>query len=117
MPLFLALVFLFLLVPLALCAGPIQIDIPLGKTVIYAVNCGGEEFESPVDGITYEADTYLVGRGQTTVVRALHPVQGNDATLYQSDRSGKHLSYAFPLEKKGFYTLVVKFAETQHRAA
>uniref|UniRef100_A0A7S1NSM4 Malectin domain-containing protein n=1 Tax=Eutreptiella gymnastica TaxID=73025 RepID=A0A7S1NSM4_9EUGL len=92
-------------------SAPIQVDIPNGQTVLYAINAGGNEYESDRDGITYETDSHFADTGSSKRLTSKEVI-GNDAALYQTERFGSKISYSFPLEKKGYYTLVLKFAET-----
>jgi hypothetical protein len=90
--------------------GPIQVEVPTGRKAIYAINCGGDPYESH-DGIFYEADKYFSTSALTSTKKSTNMVAGNDTVLYQTMRYGATVTYSFPLEKKGYYTLILKMAE------
>jgi hypothetical protein len=86
-----------------------------GDGLVYAVNAGGSNYTA-ADGTEYVADTQFGGSfsgSQGTSSTTLAIASTEDDPLYQTERYGDPLSYAFPVED-GTYEVTLKFAEIWH---
>jgi hypothetical protein len=81
------------------------------KEVIFAVNCGGQEYTDQ-SGIVYQADTLFSGGRKRITEKAIKGTEDN--VLYQSERYG-NFSYSIPISN-GNYWVTLKFAETLYNA-
>ena len=81
------------------------------KEVIFAVNCGGQEYTDQ-SGIVYQADTLFSGGRRRATTKAIEGTE--DDVLYQSERYG-NFSYSIPISN-GNYMLTLKFAENFYNA-
>ena len=82
------------------------------KEVIFAVNCGGQEYTDQ-SGIVYQADTLFSGGRERVTEKAIKGTE--DYVLYQSERYG-NFSYSIPISN-GNYLVTLKFAETLYNAS
>lgn len=96
-----------------------ELDGVCGYKVIYALNCGGDEFTDS-NGIKYEKDTLKIGTASdfgkhlTTIGR----VQPPDDVLYKTERyHTSTFGYEVPLAGDGDYVLVLKFSEVYFNSA
>jgi glucose/arabinose dehydrogenase len=79
------------------------------------INCGGASYIDSA-GLLWSADQYFVG-GKTKSYSSTQPVSGTaDATLFQSERYGKTLTYRIPVVN-GNYEVTINFAEMFWNAA
>eukprot|EP00094_Tigriopus_californicus_P002411 TCALIF_02329-PA protein Name:"Similar to Fgd6 FYVE, RhoGEF and PH domain-containing protein 6 (Mus musculus)" AED:0.05 eAED:0.05 QI:118/0.55/0.5/1/1/0.9/10/547/2858 len=85
--------------------------------ITYAVNCGGEA-HIDVFGIHYQKDQNRVGTaseyGKQLIIARVPPP---DQILYQTERYHTgNLGYDIPVERDGWYLLVLKFSEVYFHA-
>jgi hypothetical protein len=93
-----------------------HIFVPEGRTVITAINAGGDEYTG-IDGTEYKADTDFQSKEPSEPITTEGGLVGQDADVYSSARKGAHFAYSVTLPKKGsYYTLVLKFAEIAEEA-
>lgn len=81
--------------------------------VIYAVNCGGDEFTDS-NGIKYEKDTLKIGTPSDygKNLPSIGRVQQSDEVIYQTERyHTSTFGYEISLAGDGDYVLVLKFCE------
>lgn len=81
--------------------------------VIYAVNCGGDEYTDK-SGIKYEKDSLKIGTASDfgKHLTSIGRVQPPDEILYQTERyHTSTFGYEIPLAGDGDYVLVLKFSE------
>ena len=81
------------------------------EEVIFAVNCGGQEYTDQ-SGIVYQADTLFSGGRRRATTKAIEGTE--DDVLYQSGRVG-NFSYSIPISN-GNYMVTLKFAENFYNA-
>lgn len=90
-----------------------------GYKVIYALNCGGEEYVDS-SGIRYEKDSLKVGTASNfgTNLPAIGRVAQDDELIYQTERyHTSTFGYELPLGSgDGEYVLILKFCEVYFNA-
>ncbi len=84
-----------------------------GDKIIFATNCGGNDYRSN-EGILFKED-YLYSSGSTySTTKSISGTE--DDVLYQSNRYSNKLNYKIPLPNKE-YNVIMMFAEIYHTEA
>ena len=81
------------------------------ESVVYAINCGGDEYTDE-DGIIYQKDNYFDGGISSDHGLNYDISNTKDMELYQTERwHSDTLTYTIPLKESGKFVLILKFSE------
>jgi len=88
------------------------------EKVVFAVNCGGEEYED-TNGVNFVKDTGYYNAGTSSDYGLQYDITlTKDMELYQTERwHSDSFIYSVPVSDPGHYVLVLKFSEVYFQKA